>query len=196
MKTAKKLLRLFSTQERKHLIILMILILIMALLDAIGIASVVPFVTILTSPDLIETNLILNKIYQYFRIFGVENRQQFMLFFGVFVFVFLVASLAFKTIVTYFQLRFVYLQEHAIGKKLIEGYLHQPYSWFLNRNSADLGKTVLSEVKNLVEVGILSMMELIAKGAVALAIIALLFLADSRLALIIGAILGGVYWVI
>ena len=196
MKTAKKLLTLFSVRERRHLIILMILILIMALLDAIGIASVAPFMTVLMNPALVETNLILNKIYQVFSIFGVENNQQFVLFFGIFIFIFLVASLAFKTIVTFAQIRFVYLQEHTIGKKLIEGYLHQPYIWFLNRNSADLGKTVLSEVKNLVEVGILSMMDLIAKGAVALTIITLLFLVDAKLALIIGSILGGTYWII
>ena len=107
MRTVKKLLTLFSVQERRHLIILMILILIMALLDAIGIASVAPFMTVLMNPDLVETNLILNKIYQVSSIFGVENKQQFVLFFGIFIFIFLVASLAFKTIVTFAQIRFV-----------------------------------------------------------------------------------------
>ena len=38
------------------------------------------------------------------------------------------------------------MREYTIGKRLIEGYLHQPYSWFLNRHSADLGKNILSEV--------------------------------------------------
>ena len=37
-------------------------------------------------------------------------------------------------------------------KRLIEGYLKQPYVWFLN-SSADLGKTVLSEVNNVIENG-------------------------------------------
>jgi ATP-binding cassette, subfamily B, bacterial PglK len=61
MKTTKKLLFLFSTQQPKQFILLMIMILIMALLDAIGIASILPFMTVLTNPDLIETNLILNE---------------------------------------------------------------------------------------------------------------------------------------
>ena len=196
MKTVKKFLTLLSMGERKHLILLMILILIMALIDAIGIASVLPFMTVLTNPDLIQTNLILNKIYQVTRIFGVENNQDFIIFFGIFIFIFLVASLAFKTIVTYAQIKFVYLQEHTIGKKLIEGYLHQPYSWFLSRNSTDIGKTVLSEVQKLVEIGIYPMMEVVSKGAVALVIIILLFLVDAKLALITGSILGGAYWII
>jgi ATP-binding cassette, subfamily B, bacterial PglK len=196
MKTVKKFLTLFSTLERKHLILLMILILIMALLDAIGIASVLPFMTVLTNPDLIQTNLILNKTYEVSKIFGVENNQQFIIFFGIFISIFLVASLAFKTIVTYAQIKFVYLQEYTIGKKLIEGYLHQPYSWFLSRNSADIGKTVLSEVQKLVEIGIYPMIELIAKGVVALVIITLLFLVDPKISLITGSILGGAYWII
>jgi len=196
MKNVKKLFTLFSARERKHLILLIILILIMALLDVIGIASVLPFMTVLTNPDLIQTNLILNKIYQISSIFGIENEQQFILFLGIFIFIFLVISLAFKTIVTYFQIRFVYLQEHNISKKLVEGYLHQPYSWFLNRNSADVGKTVLSEVQKIVEIGIHPMVELIVKGVVALVIVILLFLVDAKLALIIGSVLGGAYWII
>ena len=135
MKTIKKLLTLLSISERKYLILLIFLILIMAILDAFGIASILPFMTVLMNPDLIETNLILNKIYQLFMIFGVENKEQFILFFGIFVFIFLVVSLIFKIIVTYIQIRFVYLQEHNIGKRLIERYLRQPYGWFLNRSS-------------------------------------------------------------
>ena len=40
------------------------------------------------------------------------------------------------------------MREHSISKKFVESYLNQPYVWFLNRNSADLGKTILSEVLN------------------------------------------------
>jgi ABC-type multidrug transport system fused ATPase/permease subunit len=125
MKTTKKLLFLFSTQQPKQLILLMIMILIMALLDMIGIASILPFMAVLTNPYLIETNLILMKIFQVLSIFGVESKQQFIFFLGIFLFIFLVASLAFKTFVTYAQIKFVYLQEYIIGRKLIEGYLHQ-----------------------------------------------------------------------
>ncbi len=55
-------------------------------------------------------------------------------------------TLTFKAITTYAQLRFTLMLEYSIGKRLVEGYLHQPYSWFLSRHSADLGKTIFSEV--------------------------------------------------
>ena len=56
------------------------------------------------------------------------------------------------------------MREYSIGKRLIEGYLDQPYSWFLNRHSADLGKTILSEVNSVVGKGLGSMMNLFMQG--------------------------------
>ena len=54
----------------------------------------------------------------------------------------------------------------------------------LNRNSADLGKTILSELRQIIGNGFRPMMD-IAKGAVTFAIIGLLFLNDPKLTLIV-----------
>ena len=74
--------------------------LIMALLDMIGIASILPFTTVLVNPSLIETNVILNKMFQISTNFGVENNQQFLIALGILVFVLLTTSLAFKALTT------------------------------------------------------------------------------------------------
>ena len=42
--------------------------------------------------------------------------------------------------------QFAQLREYSIGKHLVEGYLRQPYSWFLSRHSTELSKIILSEV--------------------------------------------------
>ena len=87
-------------------------------------------------------------------IFGVNGDQQFIFALGVAVFFLLILSLFFKACTTYMQVRFVQMLEYNISKQLVEGYLHQPYSWFLNRNSADLGKTILSEVGLVIGTGV------------------------------------------
>ena len=46
------------------------------------------------------------------------------------------------------------MRQYSIGKRLVEGYLNQPYSWFLNRNSAELGKNILTEVDFVVSYGL------------------------------------------
>ena len=83
MQTFKKLLFLLSSNERKNAALLLLLILIMALLDMIGVASVLPFIAVLTNPSLIETNFILNSIFEFTKILGVENYQQFLFFLGI-----------------------------------------------------------------------------------------------------------------
>ena len=196
MQTFKKLLFLLTLQERKQAGLLLIMIIIMALLDMVGVASILPFVAILTNPVLIETNAILNSMFQVSKILGVESNQEFIFALGVLAFFLLIISLSFKALTTYAQMRFVQMREYSIGKRLIEGYLHQPYSWFLSRNSADLGTTILSEVQELINNSMSTLMELFSKGTVAIALITLLFLVNPKLALIVGLLLGGIYFFI
>ncbi len=196
MQTFKKLLFLLNSHERKRAGLLLLMILIMALLDMIGVASILPFMAVLTTPSLIETNFILNTMFQALSSFGVENNQQFIFALGVLVFVLLIISLTFKTLTSYVQVRFVQMREYSIAKRLLEVYLHQPYSWFLSRNSADLGKTILSEVGQIIGSGLKPLIELIAKGMVAIALIILLIIADPKLALIVGLSLSVTYLLI
>ena len=131
MQTFKKLLFLLSSHGRKQALFLLIMILIMALLDTIGVASILPFVAILTNPTLVETNIVLNTVFQFLSKFGVEDNQQFLLVLGALVFVLLIISLAFKALTTYVQVRFVQMREYSIGKRLVEEYLHQRLQEFL-----------------------------------------------------------------
>ena len=81
------------------------------------------------------------------------------------------------------------MREYSIGKRLVEGYLHQPYSWFLSRHSADLGKTILSEVAQVIGNGMRSINRNDCQRCmVAVAIITLLVIIDPKLSLIVGLI--------
>ena len=196
METLKKFLYLLTPDERIQASFLLIMITIMALLEMIGVVSILPFMAVLTNPTLIETNFILIKVYKMSEIFGVQTNQQFLFVLGVLVFILLVTSLFFKALTTYAQLRFVQMREFSISKRLIEGYLYQPYSWFLNQNSADLGKTILSEVAAVIDSGFTPLMEFLSKGMVAIILIGLLIFVDPLLALVVGFSLGITYGII
>jgi ABC-type multidrug transport system fused ATPase/permease subunit len=193
MQTLKKLLFLLSSKERKRAGLLLIMILIMAFLEMIGVASILPFIAVLSNPSLIETNFFLNTMFQISSIFGVETKQQFFFSLGVLLFLLLIISISFRALTSYVQIRFVLMREYSIGKRFVEGYLNQPYSWFLSRNSADLGKNILSEVTSLALSGISPFIELLSKGMVAIALITLLIIVDPKLALIVGLYLCGAY---
>lgn len=196
MTIIKKLILLLTPQERVTAGLLLFMITIMAILDMIGVASILPFIAVLTNPSLIETNEILNFIYENIAIFGVNSHQQFLFALGLIVFFLLVISQIFKMITTYAQLRFVQMREYSIGKRLLERYLSQPYSWFLGKHSSDIGKTILSEVQQLINDGMFSLLELIARGMVVIAIIMLLVLTDPKLVFMIGITLTSSYLVI
>ena len=196
MKTIKKILFLLSSSERKSAYLILFLTFIAALVDMMGVASILPFVAILSNPSLIETNIILNLTFNQLTIFGVKTEEEFLFALGIIVFLLLILSLIVKALTTYLQERFVQLSEYNIGKRLIEIYLRQPYSWFLNRNSADLGKNILSEVMQVINNGIRPLIELIAKSLIAIALITLLFIVDPILAMIVGSSLGSAYLLI
>ena len=189
----RKLLALLTPPERKRLGVLMGMILVMAFADMLGVASILPFIAVLANPELVQANALLNTVFTYSRPLGIQEIDQFLFALGVMVFVLLLISLALKALATYMQSRFAMMREYSIGKRLVEGYLHQPYSWFLNRHSADLGKTILSEVSAVIQGGMVPLMTLMAQSTVALALLVLLVIVDPLLALSVGMALGLAY---
>lgn len=195
MKIFKRTLYLMSPKELKSAILLLVMLLIVALLDTAGVASILPFIAVLADPEIITNNPILRGVFEFSSKFGVKNQEQFIFVLGIAVFIFLVVGLAFKALTTYFHLRFLNMLEFRISKRLVESYLNQPYSWFLSRNSADLGKNILSEVSLVVGRSNL-LLELLAKSMIAIALISLLILTDPVLATIVGLLFSLSYGII
>jgi ABC-type multidrug transport system fused ATPase/permease subunit len=185
-----KIIFFLSSNERVKALFLLAMILIMALLDAIGVASIMPFMAVLTNPDLIKTNRFLDLLY---KTLGTNSQGDFLLILGIFVFLLLLLSLGFKAVTTFYQLRFNLMLEYSIGSRLVGRYLHQPYAWFLTRNSSDLGRNVLSEVSMAIDKAMIPLTTLVAQGAVACALLLVLLLVDPFLALSVGVVLASVY---
>jgi ABC-type multidrug transport system fused ATPase/permease subunit len=66
----------------------------------------------------------------------------------------------------------------------------------LHRHSADLGKTILSEVGQVINDVLMPCMEIVAHGIVALFLITLLVVVDPVLAVAVLTVLGGVYFIV
>ena len=176
--------------------LLLCMIIIMAFLEMIGVVSIMPFMAVLTSPDLIQTNPILNNFFNLSKKFGVETNNQFLFVLGVSVFLLLMFSISFKALTNYASLRFTFMRQYSLGKRLIEGYLHQPFSWFLNRHSADLGKNIISEVGHVVNQVLNPSLNLIQNILITLTILIILILVNLKIAIIVGLTLGLVYGMI
>ena len=193
MSTFKKVFDLLSHSEKRQTYYLLILIIAMAFIDMLGVASILPFVAILSNPQIIETNTIINFFYRESSILGVTNISQFIFLLGVVVFILLISSLIIRSLTIYFITRFSLIREYTIGRRLIEGYLRQSYTWFLNRHSADLGKNILSEVGGIIGGIIIPIISLISNSLVALILLTLCILVNPILSSIIGLVFAFFY---
>jgi ABC-type multidrug transport system fused ATPase/permease subunit len=99
------------------------------------------------------------------------------------VFLALLLSLGFKAFATHIQVRFTMMQEYSIGRRLIKGYLAQPYSWFLQKNSAELGKNILSQVNFVITGAGQQIFFLACHGFTAVALLLLLVAVEPLLSL-------------
>jgi len=196
MQYLKKIYFLLSPSQRKEGVLLFFMILIMALVDVIGVASILPFIAVLSNPSLIESNSILNEVFKISSIFGVQSKLDFFFTLGVFTFLLLISSLIFKAIATFLQVRFVQMSEYSISKNLFEGYLHQKYSWFISSNSSNLAKNILSEVSIICGRGINPFIELLANLIVSILLISLLIFINPEIALTVASSLSLIYIII
>ncbi|TDY02675.1 ABC transporter ATP-binding protein [Thiohalophilus thiocyanatoxydans] len=191
--TYRKIRDLLDARERRNAVLLFGMMLVMGLLDVIGVASIMPFISVVSNPEVVETNLYLNAVYTSL---GFTSTDTFLLFLGGVVFVLVVGSLIFKALTHWAMARFTHMRNYTISIRLLRGYLGRPYSFFLNRHSADLGKSILSEVQQVISVVLLPAVNLLAHGIVAFFLIALVVMVNPMVAMVAVLVLGGVYGLI
>ena len=75
MNTFKQIINLLSAQEKKRAVLLLILILLTAFIDVLGVASILPFIGLLTNPELIETNKYLSYLYNKSNVIGIQSNE-------------------------------------------------------------------------------------------------------------------------
>lgn len=196
MEIFKKLIYLLHPRDRKKVNLLMVMITIMAIMQMTGVASIIPFIAVISNSEVIETNSILKSMFQTSQLFGVENKQQFIFVLGFVFFIILVVSIFFSVLTLYMQKRFTHMCEHSISKTLMENYLSQSFTWFLSRNSVDIIKNILSEVSGVVGKGLQPMIVLLSQSFIVIAIIILLILVNPKLAMIVGFALSLFYFLV
>lgn len=186
----KKLNSLLSEKERHRAKLVFLLMVIMALMETIGVASIMPFVAVVANPQVIDSNSYLSLAFD---IFEFSSKETFLLFLGSIVFILFISSLLFKAITTYAITRFSTMRQHTIACRLLSAYLRQPYEFFLRRNTADLGKSILSEVGQVTSGVLLPVLRILSGSIVTIALLSLLFYMEPIISLGVALLLGGSY---
>ncbi|MDR1850293.1 MAG: ABC transporter ATP-binding protein/permease [Zoogloeaceae bacterium] len=193
MNILKKVWYLFTPSEQKKAVWIVVLCVLMAILETVGVISIAPFLMVLVNPDIIQKQAMLLTIYQYF---GFDSPKDFIFALGFFSIVVVIASSAFKTITLHLVNRFVHFERHSISMRLMERYLKQTYEFFLTSNPSLLAKKLLSETDALLINVFIPLSQLLAQGIVVLAVVSLIVWFDPVMALCIIAVVGILYGII
>jgi ABC-type multidrug transport system fused ATPase/permease subunit len=193
----KRIWAIFTPAEQRKAMWMLLLVLLMAAVEMLGVISVMPFLSVLSRPSVIEENRLLQMAYEYT---GFDKPLDFIIALGLVSITLVVGSSAFKAITQHTLSRFVHLQRHAISVRLLSRYLHQPYEFFLDRNPSILTKNVLSEVDLLIFGLLQPLSQLIAQATIVLAMALLIFAYNPMIAACIlvtlATLYGTIYWLV
>ena len=188
-----KMVALMSAEDKWQGAVLLLTMILVALVETAGVASIMPFMAVVTNPDIIQSNRWLGQLYQGL---GYSDKQSFLQFLGILVIGLLVVSNCLKTANSWLTLRYQNKLSFELAERLLARYMARPYEYFLNSNTSELANNILSEVRSVVS-GVLSpATELVSRGLGASFILALLLLVDPVVAAAIAVVLGGIYAVI
>lgn len=165
----------------------------LAILEMIGVVSVLPFMSLMGKPELIVENQQLNSLFQWG---GFTSNRSFIIAAGVTVIVLLTLSRLFAILMNYITESLLWRIYHRTSTRLLDYYISRPYRYFLSRNTADLRVYILREIHQLITGYLSPLITLVISGITCLTIIALILVVNPMVALISAVALGGAYLLI
>ncbi len=193
LSVVKKITGLLEIREKKQFVKLLLITILAALFQSLGVAAIFPFMNLVVQPEILGDTRWLEFLY---RTGGFSNFNSFIVFFGFVLLGLIVVGNLVSTYAAWFQYRFVWGVNHRLSTTLLRQYLSSPYVFFLSHNSSELGKNVLAEIGELIRHYLIPLMEVITKLLIAGAILGMLMIMNPLITIIAGISIGGAYFLI
>lgn len=141
MKSLFKIFTILTPEKRRKSLFLLIMMTIGAMLEALGIASIMPLLSIMGDETFLQKNPNILKIIS---IFGIDDQKQFSIFFaGVLIFVYIIKNV-YLAIQSKIQIKFTMSLEANYSSELMDTYLNKSYLFHISHNSAQILRDVAS----------------------------------------------------
>lgn len=142
-----KTIKLFYGKERKKFFFIFLLILISSLLDIIGVASILPFMSLIGNPALISENTYLEIVYKNLQGLLIINENQFITILGIISILFLIFSNVFKSISFFVINKYIELRKVALSSELLMKYFSLDYESICGLDGSSVEKKILADVE-------------------------------------------------
>ncbi len=185
MTILSKLNHIFDRKQKNSIIRIVVLIIIGTGLELVGITAILPFIEVAMKPESIYENRFLNYIYT---LLGMESSVQFLVLIGIGLVLLYIVKNAFLIFENDRIFRFTYNSQRQLAIRLLNAYLKEPYTFFLDHNSADMVRNIKDDTDRMFDM-IVSVMQLIAEIMVTIVLFAYLFYKDKTITIIVGVTL-------
>jgi ATP-binding cassette, subfamily B, bacterial PglK len=140
-----KLIELFSVltfEQKKAFFKLQLLVTFTAVFEVLGVASIVPFMALVSDITIIDGNNLLATLYMYS---GLDDRREYVFYIGLAVLLLLLVGGAVSIYTVWRLSLFGQKTGVSIGDRLFGYYLLKPWLYHAAGNSAQLTKQIVSE---------------------------------------------------
>jgi len=191
LSAARKIWTLLTPDERRGAVALLGLMFVGMALETLGVGLLIPAIALLTQGNLEGSYPALQPVVQAL---GNPSQQSLvvtsmLVLMGVYV-----IKTLFLVLLAWRQARFAFGVQAHLSQRLFTVYLRQPYTFHLQRNSAQLIRNVINGVDMFAGSGILPGMILITESMVMLGLCSLLLIVEPLGALIVVSVLGAAAW--
>ncbi len=180
LKVIKQFFTLLTPNQRKNFYLLQFLVLLMSIMEIIGVASVIPFMTLVGDITQLQKDTLIAKVYQAS---GITSELRFVFLLGIGV----LAMLLISTIVFMFTIWRMYMFANKIGMEIADTlytyYIKQEWLFHASGSSSRLTKKIATEVQRVTSGILVPLMNMNARIVVAIFISVSIFIFDPKVAI-------------
>lgn len=166
---------------------LLVLMIIGAALEMLAVSMMFPLIEALSNPTVTPRMPVAVLIHRWTR--PADPTQFALWLLGCLVCFYVIKNLFF-TLLFYLQNRFGFHAQNKLSYRLFDHYLRLPYTFHLQRNTADLHRNLTHETDQVVWALMIPGLTLITESLIALALAALLFYSSFQAAVVITSVFG------
>lgn len=177
---------ILNKQQKHRIIVITFMMIIGALLETLGVGLILPLVSAVTTPNIIESN---DKVKIICKMFDLHSTKAFI----IFVILILIFVYIFKNIYLflqyYVQYRFICNNRFMIQRQLMEKYLKSPYEYFLYADSGEIIRSINSDTSRSFAL-LSSVLGFFTEAFVCVALVITIIVTDPFMAFLSAGILG------
>tara|TARA_X000000368_G_scaffold344252_1_gene282980 strand:+ start:16054 stop:17850 length:1797 start_codon:yes stop_codon:yes gene_type:complete len=189
-KLIKNLFSLLTAKQRKQYYALQLLVVLMAVMEIAGVASIIPFMALVGNINQLQHDTFIAQVYQAS---GVSSETQFLFLLGLGVLIMLLIA----TLISSYTIWTISMFSNKIGAEIADRlythYLKQGWLFHASGSSALLTKKIAIESIRVTSGILLPLMHVNAKTILAFLMILSIFIYDSTVAIIIFTIFAVAY---